>query len=63
MEKSQQTTQKYKLPLLCLEGVPDLPVAPQNEAGLTMIFQTWPRFGPWVRKIPGEGNGYPLQYS
>ena len=18
---------------------------------------------PWIRKIPGEGNGYPLQYS
>ena len=22
-----------------------------------------PRFDPWVEKIPGEGNGYPLQYS
>ena len=37
----------YKLirstPLLCLEGVPDLPVAPQDEAGLTKTFQTWPR--------------------
>ena len=22
-----------------------------------------PRFDPWVRKIPGEGNGYPGQYS
>ena len=20
-------------------------------------------FDPWVGKIPGEGNGYPLQYS
>ena len=20
-------------------------------------------FGPWVAKIPGEGNGYPLQYT
>ena len=30
-------------PLLCLEGVPDLPVAPQGEAGLTKTFQTWPR--------------------
>ena len=30
-------------PLLCLEGVPDLPVAPQDEAGLTTTFQTWPR--------------------
>ena len=20
-------------------------------------------FDPWVEKIPGEGNGYPLQYS
>ena len=27
----------------CLEGVPDLPVAPQDEAGLTKTFQTWPR--------------------
>ena len=25
---------------------------------------TWrPRFDPWVRKIPGEGNGNPLHYS
>ena len=31
------------LPLLSLEGVPDLPVAPQDEAGLTKTFQTWPR--------------------
>ena len=30
-------------PLLCLEGVPDLPVAPQDEARLTKTFQTWPR--------------------
>ena len=30
-------------PLLCLEGVPDLPVASQDEAGLTKTFQTWPR--------------------
>src|SRR5574340_1218701 len=30
-------------PLLCLEGVPDLPVAPQDEAGLTKTFQSWPR--------------------
>ena len=22
-----------------------------------------PEFNPRVRKIPGEGNGYPLQYS
>ena len=29
--------------VLCLEGVPDLPVAPQDEAGLTKTFQTWPR--------------------
>ena len=21
------------------------------------------RFSPWVRKIPGEGHGHPLQYS
>ena len=30
-------------PLLGLEVVPDLPVAPQDEAGLTTTFQTWPR--------------------
>ena len=29
--------------MLCLEGVPDLPVAPQDEAGLTKTFQTGPR--------------------
>ena len=23
--------------------------------------ETW--FNPWVRKIPGKGNGNPLQYS
>ena len=28
---------------ICLEGVPDLPVAPQDEASLTTTFQTWPR--------------------
>ena len=22
-----------------------------------------PRFDPWIRNIPGEGNGNPLQYS
>ena len=26
-----------------MKGVPDLPVAPQDEAGLTKTFQTWPR--------------------
>src|SRR5574337_385087 len=30
-------------PLLCLEWLPELPVAPQDEAGLTTTFQTWPR--------------------
>src|SRR5574337_1316176 len=35
-------------PLLCLEGVPDLPVAPQDEAGLTTTFQRWP---PWCFHI------------
>ena len=29
--------------LLCLEGVPDLPVVLPDEAGLTTTFQTWPR--------------------
>ena len=38
VEKTLETT-----PLLCLEGVPDLPVAPQDEAGLMKTFQTWPR--------------------
>ena len=27
------------MPLLCLEGVPDLPGAPQDEAGLTRKFE------------------------
>ena len=31
----------WKIPWM--EGVPDLPVAPQDEAGLTKTFQTWPR--------------------
>ena len=31
------------LPSPMQEGVPDLPVAPQDEAGLTKTFQTWPR--------------------
>ena len=39
-------------PLLCLEGVPDLPVAPQDEAGLTTTFQTWPRGCFHVAKHP-----------
>ena len=29
--------------MICLEGVADLPVAPEDEAGLTTKFQTWPR--------------------
>ena len=28
---------------MLLEQVPDLPVAPQDEAGLTKTFQSWPR--------------------
>ena len=32
-----------KIASVCLEGVPDLPVAPQDEAGPTKTFQTWPR--------------------
>ena len=39
-------------PLFCLEGVPDLPVAPQDEAGLTTTFQTWPRGWFHVPKDP-----------
>ena len=37
------TPQGGSTPLLCLEGVPDLPLAAQDEAGLTKTFQTWPR--------------------
>ena len=33
----------FRVSLFPLEGVPDLPVAPQDEAGLTTTFQTWPR--------------------
>ena len=29
--------------MLCLHGVPDLTVAPQDEAGLSKTLQTWPR--------------------
>ena len=49
---------------------------PRNWTGLSCIsggfFTSWatrqaqcgrPGFGPWVGKIPGEGIGYPLQYS
>ena len=39
---------------LCLEGVPDLPVAPQDEAGLTKTFQTWPRGEPFTTEPPGK---------
>ena len=38
--------------MLFLEGVPDLPVAPQDEAGLTTTFQTWPRGCFHVAKHP-----------
>ena len=31
------------IPLLCLEGVPDLPVAPQDEVCLTKKFEMYPR--------------------
>ena len=41
-ERAEVTRLRWR-PLLCLEGVPDLPVAPQDEAGLTKTFQTWPR--------------------
>src|SRR5574339_123809 len=41
-------------PLLCLEGVPDLPVAPQDEAGLTKTFQTWPRGRSEERRVGKE---------
>ena len=40
---SKPKSLSWSTPLLCLEGVPDLPVAPQDEAGLTKTFQTWPR--------------------
>ena len=28
---------------------------------LPAVWETW--FDPWAGKIPGEGKGYPLQYS
>ena len=44
LERERENFEKEKERLLdCLEGVPDLPVAPQDEAGLTKTFQTWPR--------------------
>ena len=33
----------YQGPLAFSSKLPDLPVAPQDEAGLTKTFQTWPR--------------------
>src|SRR5574340_405719 len=43
-------------PLLCLEGVPDLPVAPHDEAGLTTTFQTWPRGWFHIPKDPDRSE-------
>ena len=43
LENSMDRGAWQATPLLCLQGVPDLPVAPQDEAGLTKTFQTWPR--------------------
>ena len=40
------------IPLLCLEGVPDLPGAPQDEAGLTRKFETSHVGGATCRKTP-----------
>ena len=31
--------------------------------GATRVQGRRPGFNPWTRKIPGEGNGNPLQYS
>ena len=39
------------IPLICLEWVPDLPIAPQDEASLTKKFETWP--GGWC-PIPND---------
>ena len=37
---------------------------PGSSDGKTICLQCGrPRFDPWVGKIPGEGNGDPLQYS
>ena len=33
-------TTGVSIPLLCLEGVPDLPSTPKDEAGLTRKFET-----------------------
>ena len=33
----------------------------QTEKNLPTVQETWVQF--WVGKLPGEGNGNPLQYS
>ena len=43
---------QYSWASLMAQTVKNLPAMPET-----------PRFSPWVGKIPGEGNGYPLQYS
>ena len=42
-----------------MEGGPSL--VAQSLKNLPAVQETG--FDPWVRKIPGEGNGNPLQYS
>ena len=40
------------IPLICLEGVPDFPLTPQDESGLTKKFETWPRGWCHILKDP-----------
>ena len=43
---------------MCITGLPSY----LSDKESTCQFRR-SEFDPWVRKIPGEGNGYPLQYS
>ena len=38
--REKEFLRKMSIPLLCLEGVPDLPSTPKDEAGLTRKFET-----------------------
>ena len=38
-----------------------LPCCLSSKESVCQCRRHW--FNPWVRKIPGEGNGNPLQYS
>ena len=44
------------IPLLCLEGVPDLPSAPQDEAGVMRKFERYPCGWCRIWKTPISGS-------